>query len=279
MSFSLYACKTSPFPSSDPAETALSWQEISRRWPAPRRDCTSSRPRRTDRRSAAASRRRRCASPNAHRRTGRRDRCLVVFRFADFARFRSEMTLSERCVVLARAGRSAATGAGRVPLRAHCVRATRHEAGAPNREEHRRPRRARGHARAPLGEIRGACAADSRKKARAVIDANLRALRSRTACERRAARSARSCSANARPVDVRQRSDRVRRAARRLQVLRGLSDHAVVGDPASALASGCRKIGGTCLQTEDELAAIGAVVGASFAGAKSMTATSGRACR
>jgi 2-oxoglutarate ferredoxin oxidoreductase subunit alpha len=35
------------------------------------------------------------------------------------------------------------------------------------------------------------------------------------------------------------------------------------------------KTGGTCVQTEDELAAIGAVVGASFAGAKSMTATSG----
>ena len=35
------------------------------------------------------------------------------------------------------------------------------------------------------------------------------------------------------------------------------------------------RMGGTCLQTEDELAAIGAVVGASFAGAKAMTATSG----
>src|SRR5689334_10689675 len=35
------------------------------------------------------------------------------------------------------------------------------------------------------------------------------------------------------------------------------------------------RIGGTCLQTEDELAAIGAVIGASFAGVKSMTATSG----
>jgi 2-oxoglutarate/2-oxoacid ferredoxin oxidoreductase subunit alpha len=35
------------------------------------------------------------------------------------------------------------------------------------------------------------------------------------------------------------------------------------------------RLGGTCLQTEDELAAIGAVVGASFAGAKAMTATSG----
>jgi len=35
------------------------------------------------------------------------------------------------------------------------------------------------------------------------------------------------------------------------------------------------RVGGKCLQTEDELAAIGAVVGASFAGAKAMTATSG----
>ena len=35
------------------------------------------------------------------------------------------------------------------------------------------------------------------------------------------------------------------------------------------------RLGGTCLQTEDELAAIGAVVGGSFAGVKSMTATSG----
>ena len=35
------------------------------------------------------------------------------------------------------------------------------------------------------------------------------------------------------------------------------------------------RLGGTSLQTEDELAALGAVVGASFAGAKAMTATSG----
>lgn len=66
---------------------------------------------------------------------------------------------------------------------------------------------------------------------------------------------------------------------------------------AAALAAGCRffsgypitpsseimsfmsreiwKYGGTLLQAEDEIAAIGAVVGASFAGTKSMTATSG----
>jgi 2-oxoglutarate ferredoxin oxidoreductase subunit alpha len=41
------------------------------------------------------------------------------------------------------------------------------------------------------------------------------------------------------------------------------------------LAEWLPKVGGSTLQTEDELAAIGAVIGASFAGVKSMTATSG----
>ena len=35
------------------------------------------------------------------------------------------------------------------------------------------------------------------------------------------------------------------------------------------------KVGGYLVQTEDELSAIGAVIGGSFAGVKSMTATSG----
>lgn len=41
------------------------------------------------------------------------------------------------------------------------------------------------------------------------------------------------------------------------------------------LAEWLPRVGGNCVQTEDELAAIGAVIGASFAGVKSMTATSG----
>jgi len=41
------------------------------------------------------------------------------------------------------------------------------------------------------------------------------------------------------------------------------------------LAEWLPRYGGTAVQTEDELAAIGAVIGASFAGVKSMTATSG----
>ncbi len=42
-----------------------------------------------------------------------------------------------------------------------------------------------------------------------------------------------------------------------------------------ALSEWLPRLGGSCLQTEDELAAIGAVVGGAFAGTKSMTATSG----
>ena len=41
------------------------------------------------------------------------------------------------------------------------------------------------------------------------------------------------------------------------------------------LAEWMPRAGGAFLQTEDELAAIGAVIGASFAGVKAMTATSG----
>ena len=41
------------------------------------------------------------------------------------------------------------------------------------------------------------------------------------------------------------------------------------------LAKRLPEIGGTCMQMEDELASINAVVGASLVGAKAMTATSG----
>jgi 2-oxoglutarate ferredoxin oxidoreductase subunit alpha len=88
--------------------------------------------------------------------------------------------------------------------------------------------------------------------------------------------------------------------ARKLEYVKSEPRLLMAGNEASALGAieaGCRffagypitpsseilhflsewlpRIGGKCLQTEDELAAIGAVVGASFAGAKAMTATSG----
>jgi 2-oxoglutarate ferredoxin oxidoreductase subunit alpha len=49
--------------------------------------------------------------------------------------------------------------------------------------------------------------------------------------------------------------------------------------PATEIAEGMArlmpKVGGTCIQMEDEIASVGAIIGASWAGVKSMTATSG----
>jgi 2-oxoglutarate ferredoxin oxidoreductase subunit alpha len=46
-------------------------------------------------------------------------------------------------------------------------------------------------------------------------------------------------------------------------------------ETAEAMARYLPRVGGTCIQMEDEIASIGAVIGASWTGAKAMTATSG----
>lgn len=198
---------------------------------------------------------------------------LAVFRFADFARFRSEMTLSERCVVLHEPDdppppEIAASLCRPIPF-AQMAR----DAGAPNAKNIV----ALGVLAAMLGlpadKIRGALRRRFAKKGAAVIDANLRAF------------EAGLSSIGETPS---------------LAPLQGTPRLLMSGNEATAFAAlhaGCSffagypitpsseilhllsewlpRIGGTCLQTEDELAAIGAVVGASFSGAKAMTATSG----
>ena len=100
---------------------------------------------------------------------------LVVFRFADFARFRSEMTLSERCVVLHEPDDTpppeiAASNCKPMPF-AQMAR----DAGAPNAKNIV----ALGVLAAMLGlpseKIRGALRRRFAKKGEAVIDTNLRA--------------------------------------------------------------------------------------------------------
>jgi len=63
-----------------------------------------------------------------------------------------------------------------------------------------------------------------------------------------------------------------------MPVFRRLSDYALFGSDA-VLNREIWKYDGVMLQAEDEIAGVGAVVGASFAGKKALTATSGRACR
>jgi 2-oxoglutarate ferredoxin oxidoreductase subunit alpha len=129
----------------------------------------------------------------------------------------------------------------------------------------------------PLGKVRSAIRQRFAKKAQAIIDANLAAFDQGIALSPSASKSLRKLEYTAGPAHL---------------VMSG-NEAAAVG----AIQAGCTffagypitpssevlhllgewlpKIGGTSLQTEDELSAIGAVIGASFAGAKSMTATSG----
>ncbi len=130
----------------------------------------------------------------------------------------------------------------------------------------------------PLDGIRAAIRQRFSKKTSAVIDANLAAF----------------------DQGIALLSDVAITSLRRLEYASGAPRLLMSGNEAAAVGAihaGCRffagypitpsseilhllgewlpKIGGTSLQTEDELSAIGAVVGASFAGAKAMTATSG----
>jgi 2-oxoglutarate ferredoxin oxidoreductase subunit alpha len=202
---------------------------------------------------------------------------LVVFRFADFARFQSEMTLSEHCVVLHEPDdppqQLAALRCVPVPF-AQLAK----DAGAPNAKNIVALGILAAMFALPLDSIRAAVRRRFRKRDATIIDANLRAL---------------ECGSLL-PLSLPLSMDPKRRQAAALQRLLMSGNEATA---FAALHAGCSffagypitpstevlqllgewlpKIGGTCLQTEDELAAIGAVVGASFAGSKAMTATSG----
>lgn len=198
---------------------------------------------------------------------------LVVFRFADFARFRSEMTLSDRCVVLHEPDDAPPTELAAL----HCVpvpfaQMTK-DAGAPGAKNIVALGVLATMFDLPLDSIRRAVRRRFRKRDAAIIDANLRAL------------NAGLQASNERPAAVApQGTPRLLMSGNEATAFAAL--HAgcsfFAGYPITPstevlqlLGDWLPKIGGTCLQTEDELAAIGAVVGASFAGSKAMTATSG----
>ncbi|HET7433387.1 MAG TPA: 2-oxoacid:acceptor oxidoreductase subunit alpha [Thermoanaerobaculia bacterium] len=206
---------------------------------------------------------------------------LVVFRFGDFARFRSEMTLSDRCIVLhepddAPPPELAAFRCVPVPF----AQLTK-DAGAPGAKNIVGLGLLAAMFGLPLDSIRTAVRKRFRKRDAAIIDANLRALDT-------GVQAGLACSGG---VSSSQRFDALTPAAPRLlmsgnEATAFAALHAgcsfFAGYPITPsteilqlLAEWLPKIGGTCLQTEDELAAIGAVVGASFAGSKAMTATSG----
>jgi 2-oxoglutarate ferredoxin oxidoreductase subunit alpha len=193
---------------------------------------------------------------------------LVVFNWADFARFGEEMNLSDDCLVFYEAkdappteiaGKLVPIAFAETPKSKNIVAVGIFAAlfGLPN------------------DGVRAGIRQRFAKKTAAVIDGNLQAFE--------------------RGLDLGAQT-----ASRKLAFTPGASRLLMSGNEAVAIGAihaGCSffagypitpsseilhflsewlpKIGGTCLQTEDELSAIGAVIGASFAGSKAMTATSG----
>lgn len=198
---------------------------------------------------------------------------LVVFRFADFARFRSEMTLRDGCVVLHEPDDPPPAEIAALPCKAVPFAQLAREAGAPNAKNIAALGVLASMLGLPAEKIRDAVRRRFAKKGTDVIGANLRAL------DRGSAWSTDGASVLESPG-----SPRLLMSGNEATAFAAL--HAgcsfFAGYPITPsseilhlLSEWLPKIGGTCLQTEDELAAIGAVVGASFAGAKAMTATSG----
>ena len=201
---------------------------------------------------------------------------LVVFRFADFARFRSEMTLSKDCIVLHEPDDAPPDEIAGFRCTAVPFAELAKEAGAPSAKNIVAIGILAGMFGLPLDGVRAALQQRFRKKNATVIEANLRAL------DRGA-----EWTGGLQPPGF----GGMEATAKHL--LMSGNEAAAFG----ALHAGCTffagypitpsseilhflsdwlpKIGSTCVQTEDELAAIGAVVGASYAGAKAMTATSG----
>ncbi len=211
---------------------------------------------------------------------------LVVFRRADFARFRGELSVAEDAVILAEADDPTPEGevdlSGQGGARLISVPFTelaRNSAGTPASKNIVALGILSGLFGLPEDGLRGAVRHKFGRKKESVQEANTKAFEAGVAFAR----------------SLTEDFD-----AKRLEYVAGEPLLLMSGNEASAVGAmhaGCRffagypitpsseilhflaewlpRAGGSFIQTEDELAAIGAVIGASFAGVKSMTATSG----
>jgi 2-oxoglutarate/2-oxoacid ferredoxin oxidoreductase subunit alpha len=203
---------------------------------------------------------------------------LVVFSWSDFARFQNELVLAADAVILhdesdAPPPEFAARTAIAVPFN----RASKEE-NAPKAKNVLSLGAVSAITGLPADAIRAAVTQRFGKKAEAVIEASLRAF----------------------DRGLAEMQPHAAETSKHLDYEVGPGNLLISGNDASSLAtidSGCRffagypitpstevlmflaewlpKMGGTVLQTEDELSAIGAVIGASFAGQKAVTSTSG----
>ncbi len=201
---------------------------------------------------------------------------LVVFNWADFARFSTELNPARDAVIFHEEKDAPPAGLKAMFIPVPFAAAAR-EAGAANGKNILALGILSAAFGMPAEPIRAAIRGRFGKKAAAVIEGNLQAFD--------------------RGVEI---GNDVAKSVKKFKYEKSAPKLMMSGNEASAVAAidaGCRffagypitpsseilhflaewlpKIGGSSLQTEDELAAIGAVVGASFAGVKSMTATSG----
>lgn len=202
---------------------------------------------------------------------------LVVFSWDDFARFASEITPAPGATILYEASDAAPDSFSAFNLMPIAFNDLAREANAPKNKNIAALGVLCALFDLPAVPVRKAMERRFGKKAAEVIESNLRAFDHGAEA--------------AQGIEI---------STKRLVYEKATPKLLMSGNEASAVAAidaGCRffagypitpsseilhflgewlpRIGGTCLQTEDELAALGAVVGGSFAGVKSMTATSG----
>jgi 2-oxoglutarate ferredoxin oxidoreductase subunit alpha len=202
---------------------------------------------------------------------------LVVFSWADFTRFLDELTLADDAVIFHEQGDEPPPAVGSRSCFAVPFNALAREAGAAGAKNVLAIGLVAAALGLPLDAIRSAIANRFARKAPAVIESNLRIF-DRGVLEASGLTLAREA----------------------FTYQTGPPRLLMSGNEASAFGAihaGCRffagypitpsteilhflgewlpKLGGSTLQTEDELSAIGATIGASFAGTKAMTATSG----
>lgn len=211
---------------------------------------------------------------------------LVVFRWADFGRFRGEIPVGEDVVILSedeetsseKAARPSTGGRPR-SIAVAFAELSRQATGSPGSKNIVALGVLSGLFGLPEEGLRRAIAEKFARKKESVREANARAFQAGLDFARSLAQVAETPRLDYVPGEPR--------------LLMSGNEAVAVG----AMHAGCRffagypitpsseilhfldewmpRAGGTVLQTEDELAAIGAVIGASFAGVKAMTATSG----
>ncbi|MEA2235347.1 MAG: 2-oxoglutarate/2-oxoacid ferredoxin oxidoreductase subunit alpha [Thermoanaerobaculia bacterium] len=202
---------------------------------------------------------------------------LVVFSWADFARFQNEVLLAPDAVIFHESADAPPEEMSTRTCHAIPFANLAREAGAPGSKNVIAVGLLTARYGLPLEVTRHAISRRFAKKAATVIEANLRAFDRGVMQEETLPRD----------------NERLEYAAAAPKLLMSGNEAAAF----AAIHAGCRffagypitpsteilhfmsewlpKIGGSSLQTEDELSAIGAVIGASFTGAKAMTATSG----